>query len=359
MPVTFGFVHNTRTEQVVFDIVDMEYPYNAIIGRGILNAFEAILHPANLCMKIPLEQGPIAVHGSQEAARKAEGNWTDSKAIHNIDGAEVCEKYKYKREKAASANQPKPMLLCEYIVEKKVLLGPQLSEEQEKTLIRFLFNNKDVFAWSVNDLCGVNIDVIEYSLNVDPSFRTRKQRLWKMSDDKAEGARNEVKSLLSAGVIREVKYPERLANTVMVKKANGKWRMCIAFTDINKACPKDEFPLPRIDSLVDAAASSELIVGAKAKTLPFAPGPRHLDAPTEVRRPTQVTLRPSHRKTKTHDEVPPSHVLTKAGGPRGLAAHHDRPRTEKRVTGPVCNGFSVMTVCNPPLWEYSRDNPGA
>jgi hypothetical protein len=144
MPVTFGFIHNTRTEQVVFDIVDMEYPYNAIIGRGKLNAFEAILHPAYLCMKIPSEQGPIDVHGSQEAARKAEGNWTDSKAIHNIDGAKACEQYKYRREKAVSADQPKPMLLCEDIAEQKVLLGSQLSEEQEKTLIRFLFNNKDV-----------------------------------------------------------------------------------------------------------------------------------------------------------------------------------------------------------------------
>jgi hypothetical protein len=55
----------------VFDIVDMEYPYNAIIGRRTLNAFKAILHPAYLCMKIPSEQGPIAIHGSQEAARKA------------------------------------------------------------------------------------------------------------------------------------------------------------------------------------------------------------------------------------------------------------------------------------------------
>jgi hypothetical protein len=59
MPVTFGFVHNTRTEQVVFDIVDMEYPYNAIIGHGTLNAFEAILHPAYLCMKIPWNKGPL------------------------------------------------------------------------------------------------------------------------------------------------------------------------------------------------------------------------------------------------------------------------------------------------------------
>jgi hypothetical protein len=56
-----------------------------------------------------------------------------------------------------------------------------------------------------------------------------------------------------------VTYPEWLANTVMVKKGNKKWRMCIDFTDLNKACPKDEFPLPIIDSLIDAAATSELM----------------------------------------------------------------------------------------------------
>jgi ribonuclease HI len=151
------------------------------------------------------------------------------------------------------------MPLCVDIADKRVLLGSQLSSEQEKTLLRFLFNNKDVFAWMANDFCGVNIDVIEHSLDVDPSFRPRKQRLQKISEDKAKGAQNEVKRLLSASVIREVTYQEWLANTVMVKKANGKWRMCIDFTYLNKACPKDEFPLPRIDSLVDPAPSSELM----------------------------------------------------------------------------------------------------
>jgi hypothetical protein len=171
----------------------MEYPYNAIIGRGTFIVFEEILHLAYLCMKIPSEQGPIVVYGSQEAARRAEGSWTDSKDIHNIDEAETYQQYKHKREKAASADQPMPMLLCEDIAEQKVLLGSQLSDEQEKTLLRFLFNNKDVFAWTTNGLCGVNREIIEHSLNVDPSFRPRKQRLWKMSDDKAKGARNEVK----------------------------------------------------------------------------------------------------------------------------------------------------------------------
>jgi hypothetical protein len=160
MLITFGYVHNTRTEQVVFDIIDMEYPYNAIIGPGTLNAFKAILHPAYLCMKIPSGQGPIVIHGSQEAARRAEGNRMDSMAIHNIDESEAHQQYKHKREKAASANQPKPMLLWEDITKQKVLLGSKLSDEQEKTLLRFLLNNKDVFAWSTNDLCGVNRDVM-------------------------------------------------------------------------------------------------------------------------------------------------------------------------------------------------------
>jgi hypothetical protein len=151
------------------------------------------------------------------------------------------------------------MFLGEDIAEQKVLFGSQLSEEQEKALLKYLFNNKDVFSWSSNDLCGFNRDVIEHSNNVDPTIRPRKQKLRKMSNDKVEGARNEVKRLLSAGVIREVTYLEWLANTVMVKKANGKWRMCIDFTDLNKVCPKDEFPLPRIDTLIDAAATSELM----------------------------------------------------------------------------------------------------
>jgi hypothetical protein len=191
MPITFSYVHNTRTELVVFDIVDMEYPYNAIIGRGTLNAFEAILHPAYLCMKIPFDQRPIAVHGSQLAAKRAEGRWTDSKAIHNIDEVDAHQQYKHKREKAASADQPKPMLLCEDIAEQKVLLRSQLSDEQEKTLLKFLFNNKDVFAWSANDLCGVSRDVIEHSLNVDPASRPRSRGFEKylMIKPKAQGTK--------------------------------------------------------------------------------------------------------------------------------------------------------------------------
>ena len=62
----------------------------------------------------------------------------------------------------------------------------------------------------------------------------------------------EVRKLQEASFIREVYYPYWLANVVMVKKASGKWRMCMDFIDLNKACPKDSYPLPRVDVLVDS-----------------------------------------------------------------------------------------------------------
>ena len=80
-----------------------------------------------------------------------------------------------------------------------------------------------------------------------------------MSDEKAAAVKAEIQRLLDAKVIHEVKYPTWLANTFPVKKKNGKWRMCIDFTDLNKACPKDDFPLPRIDKIVDDAANSQLM----------------------------------------------------------------------------------------------------
>ena len=69
----------------------------------------------------------------------------------------------------------------------------------------------------------------------------------------------EVTKLLMAGFIQEVYYPDWLANVILVKKANGKWRICVDFMDLKKACPKDSFSLPRIDQLVDSTARHKLL----------------------------------------------------------------------------------------------------
>jgi hypothetical protein len=80
-----------------------------------------------------------------------------------------------------------------------------------------------------------------------------------MSEEKVKAVEAEVRRLQDAQVIREVKYSVWLANTVPVKKKNGKWRMCVDFTDLNKACKKDDFPLKRVDKIVDDAANSEML----------------------------------------------------------------------------------------------------
>ena len=101
--------------------------------------------------------------------------------------------------------------------------------------------------------------VITHRLNVSPSFKLVKQKRKCFALERQKVINEEVGNLLQADAIREVEYPEWLANVVLIKKANGKWRLCINFTDINRACPKDSFPLPQINLIVDPITGHELL----------------------------------------------------------------------------------------------------
>ena len=100
---------------------------------------------------------------------------------------------------------------------------------------------------------------MEHSLNTSPKIKPKKQKLRKLAEERIQAAKDEVKKMLDAGVMREVIHPTWLANIVMIRKSNGKWRLCIDYTDLNKVCPKDDFPLPRIDQLIDTVAGSEML----------------------------------------------------------------------------------------------------
>jgi hypothetical protein len=127
---------------------------------------------------------------------------------------------------------------------RKLRIGAQLPEDEKKKLVGFLCDHVDIFAWEHNEMPGIDPSVIEHRLNVDRNYRPVKQRRRTFAPERNQAIATEVCKLLEAGFIREVDYPEWLANVVLVKKANGKWRMCVDFTDLNKACPKDCFPLP-------------------------------------------------------------------------------------------------------------------
>jgi hypothetical protein len=100
-----------------------------------------------------------------------------------------------------------------------------------------------------------------------------------------------------------------------------------------------------------------MVLGRRQRRYPSLQAFVNLAAPTKAKQSARATLRPLCYKTKAYDEVAPSHVLTQPGGPHGIRPIVIGPAPNECVTGPICSGFSVMTVCNPPLWENSGDSP--
>lgn len=133
--------------------------------------------------------------------------------------------------------------------EQKVKIGSQLLISKREDLISFLEQNFANFAWTTSDMPEIDTKMAKHKLNIVQTFTPIRQKARTFKDEK-EGMKKEVNKLLEVGFIREVQYHTWLANVVLVKKSNGKWRMCLDFTDLNKVCPKDFYLLPRIDALV-------------------------------------------------------------------------------------------------------------
>jgi hypothetical protein len=127
-------------------------------------------------------------------------------------------------------------------------------------LVDFLRANADIFTWSPSDMPGIPREVAEHSLDILPHSRAIHQRLHRFDEERHRVISVELRKLLEAGLIKEVFHPTWLANPVLVKKKNGKWRMCVDYTSLNNACPKVPFPLPRIDQIIDSTAGANFYV---------------------------------------------------------------------------------------------------
>jgi hypothetical protein len=104
-----------------------------------------------------------------------------------------------------------------------------------------------VFTWQPSQIPGIPREVIEHHLKIYTDARPVHQKPQKQSIERQNFIWEEIKKLLDAGFIREVHHPRLPANPVVIPKAGGKLWMCINYTSLNKACPKDPFPLPQID----------------------------------------------------------------------------------------------------------------
>ena len=139
------------------------------------------------------------------------------------------------------------VLLQENDPEKFTRIGTSMKEKVKKDLIQFLRKSVDVFVWSHDDMLGIDPNVITHRLNVYPSSKPVRQKKRVFAPERDKAIKEEVQKLTTAQFIRKVYYSNWLANVVMVKKANSKCRMCVDFTDLNNACPKNSYPLLRID----------------------------------------------------------------------------------------------------------------
>jgi len=138
-------------------------------------------------------------------------------------------------------------------------LGKTLDDEMRDQIAKVISRHLDAFVWSASDMPGIDPELLSHRLAMDPQVKPVRQRRRKFNGERRQAIREETQRLLSAGHIKEVQYPEWLANVVLVKESNGRWRMCVDFTDLNKACPKDSYPLASIDALVGNAAGCKLL----------------------------------------------------------------------------------------------------
>ena len=108
-------------------------------------------------------------------------------------------------------------------------------------------------------MSGILREVAEHALKIRLGSKPAKQRLRCFDEEKHRAIDEEIAKLLATGFIKEVYHPEWLANHVLVRKKSGKWRMCVDYTGLNKACPKDSFPLPRIDQVVNSTSGCQTL----------------------------------------------------------------------------------------------------
>uniref|UniRef100_A0A2N9J0D1 Reverse transcriptase n=1 Tax=Fagus sylvatica TaxID=28930 RepID=A0A2N9J0D1_FAGSY len=217
--------------QTEFIVVRGTSPYNAIVGRDWLHRMKAVPSTLHQKLRFPTEEGVMEINGDQAPAAVTE--------------------------KLAAEKDPEKVYFDPSEPEFYFLVGTNLSVNDRQGLVTLLMGYRDVFAWSVYEAPGVSPDLACHSLNISGDAKPISQKRRKLAPERAEIVAKEVERLLEANAIRSVQYPTWLSNTVVVRKKNGKWRVCVDFTDLNRACPKDPFPLPRIDQLVDSASGHE------------------------------------------------------------------------------------------------------
>ncbi|XP_075675210.1 uncharacterized protein LOC142644504 [Castanea sativa] len=206
LKVTIGTYPKQQTRQLDFLVVDCPSAYNVIIGRPTLNRWKVVTSTYCLKVKFPTEDGVGEVKGDQVLARECYQAVVATKESHT---------WTIEKEKEDKAEALEAVELVEGETAKMTRIGTVLSPEMRTKLIQFLKKNQDVFAWSHEDMPGISRQVIQQKLNVDPEKKPVQQRRRVFAPERSQAINDEVNKLLQADFIREVYYPEWVANVVL------------------------------------------------------------------------------------------------------------------------------------------------
>nr|XP_043629940.1 uncharacterized protein LOC122601246 [Erigeron canadensis] len=240
MEVMMGEYPFHRIELVDFMIIRAPSFYNVILGRPLMKKFGSIPSTVHGIVKFPTPARVATIRGrmtSPEECKQVEK--TLPRKVEKV------------QDKKQDCHEEK-VIINKKFPDQPVIIGSQLPRRIKEELIHLLKNNLDVIAWQTSDMIGVPRELAKHALNANPNISPIRQKKRGMSQDRSKAACEQVNEMVKAGILREVKYQTWVANPVMVKKPDGSWRLCVDFKDINKVCPKDNYPLPEIDWKVES-----------------------------------------------------------------------------------------------------------
>ncbi|GJY91269.1 hypothetical protein Tco_0506465 [Tanacetum coccineum] len=214
-----------------FMVVRSPSPYNRIIERPGVRRIQAVPSTAHGMRKFPVTGGTITLRSSRIIPLECiivSGPGTQQPIIDQVT-----------EEKIQVAIHP------EYL-KQTIAIGSTLTEDGQKELCGLLSRNLDIFAWKPANMTGVSRHIAEHMLNICEGCLPVRQKKRRQALERNKAIYEEVEKLVNANIMKEVHYHSWLSNSVMVKKHDGSWRMCVDFKVLNKACPKDGYPLPKI-----------------------------------------------------------------------------------------------------------------
>ncbi|XP_071724381.1 uncharacterized protein [Rutidosis leptorrhynchoides] len=249
LPVTLGSGTCKALQMINWLVIEGPTEYNAIFGRKGISTFSVVASFLYQAINFPTLGGISIVRGAQTEARKCCMATFELKEHGEL--AELLRAEPVEELVQVQVHPTDP--------EKFTMIGSELKEDIRTEIVKFMRTNAVVFTWIAEDMLNIDPSVIVHRLNINPTAKAVKQKKRAYALGRQTAIAYEVEKLMKAKFIEEIKYPEWLSNPVIVKKNNGKWRICIDFRDLNATCLKDRYSLPRIDILIDATTGHELL----------------------------------------------------------------------------------------------------